>query len=171
MNCITLMCAWMFLPSFVGDDPVEQSIEYNQEVELVEILSEPEDNRIHEISLGLNESEEILRLVRRSTGSENSIAMSDIINSEVVLAVASGKNALMLKCPSCSINQGGTLIFTYLTNGLDDSYASIGLQLTRDDAGWLLRTENGITIENLNMKSRKIFGQVVGIKEILINSY
>ena len=46
---------------------------------------------------------------------------------------------------------------------------NLEMLLERDEVTWKLNTLEGETIRRLTLVSRKIFGKVIGIKEIIVN--
>ena len=152
-----------------------QSIsDWLREIYLVKAISEPEDNRVHDFILHVDEQDEINFLIRRSGDATQEIAMEDLLNGEVVIARSSDKDALLLSCPSFDMEEGGVFVIRYLYNGIIMTYRTFELKLVKvhypeGQDSWVLKTVDDILVETLHIVSRKILGTVVGIKEIGVN--
>lgn len=163
--CLGLFCSLSFLP--IGDRI--QDLQQDQLHQVVEILSQPEDDKIHRMYFHLDDNDNILDLVRISDDSEAYVPFQDLVAGEVVMAVVEGRDAVILSCPECSETNGGTLYFRYLTNGLNDSYDTMSLEIRKDDQ-WNLYFD-AQKVETMTLVSRRVFGRLIGIKEIKINDW
>ena len=138
------------------------------------IISEPQGGLIHTLSAETEETGNLVHLVRETEKSDNKhiITMEELMDHPVVLAHASEKDILILSCEDCSVEEGGSANLSYLYNGMTMAYRNLKMNLEKDEASkhWTLFTEGKeITIESLRLIPRKVFGQVVGIKRIVIN--
>lgn len=137
---------------------------------LVKIISEPENMRIHKINLFLNDLGDILGLSRESGDDIQVICPEELFEREVLLAKASGIDAVFLGCRDCTIYDGGIVNIRYLYNGALSSYRNFEMQLVRDDdTNWSLQTMDGDQIDKLTLLSRRILGKVIGIGAIKVN--
>ena len=166
MQTITAM---IFSLSFIPFGAYVPSTE--QEIPIVEILSEPEDGIIHKMSVTTEENGDLLQVVRKTEDEVTAFPFQSLIDGEVVFARAQDRDALILSCPECTLDTGGTIVFKYLANALNNSWKSQDFQVVKTEDGWSLDTNDGESISTMTMKSAKIFGQVVGIKVITINDW
>ncbi|MFK7873412.1 MAG: hypothetical protein AB8C84_09670 [Oligoflexales bacterium] len=136
----------------------------------IDIVSEPEDGLVHLFELFVDENYHVEGFIRTSSESRQEVALEDLNDRDVILADVEGKAALKLRCESCTPEQGGVAVLTYLYNGLVMSYREFSIELTRvNDRKWLLKDEDGKVIESLYLVSRKFMGHLIGIKEVLVN--
>ena len=150
------------------NDPLQ--IGFPPPFSLVEIISEPENNRIHMINLFLDDMGDILGLTRESGDDIQVICPEELFDGEVLLAKSSGGiDAVFLGCRDCTIYEGGRVNIRYLYNGAISSYRNFEMQLTRDGDDWLLETLEGEQINKLTLIARRIFGKIIGISEIEVN--
>jgi len=161
--CFSLFCALTYFP--MGHNAVDSVME----APMVQILSEPEGNVIHQISVNLDDEGGIIEVTSRSEDYNAAIAFQELIDGEVVLAAAEGIDVLTLSCLGCSKDEGGTLVFGYLKNGLSGKWGSMDFKLAKKGE-WSLSTGKEL-VQTLTLKSNRIFGRVVGIKEILVNDW
>jgi hypothetical protein len=143
---------------------------------LVEILSEPEDNLIHTFLLGEHQSGNVIDVVRRTGDAVQFIKAKEIKDDFVVVAQAEGRDAVLLKCEECNINsteglRSGVIVLRYLHNGITNSYRNFSMDLRKVENIWnLYKKDTDTIIERLTLKSRKIFGRIIGIDDVVINS-
>ena len=158
---------------FSSNEFLQNGLERSQVIQeelLVKIISEPEGGAIHNFLVDVSEEGRIISLIRRSKGSIQVISGEALTSEEVVLARSGEKKALMLSCGGCTVETGGRLKLKYLYNGVSMDYRSLSLQLESSRYGqWELLTNSGEKVYTLKLISRKIFGRLVGIKEIRIN--
>lgn len=138
---------------------------------LVEILSEPENNQLHQLYLHLDEQGDIQAISRISNDSQQYISADELLLDEVVLAHAEGRDAILINCQDCNMQSGGILNMKYLYNGITNSYQNFSMQIRRQQERWNLYTMDDIQIHSLTLKSRLVFGALVGIREIAINEF
>lgn len=144
-------------------------------IKLVDIISEPQDGLIHTLLVQTDDYGDIVNLIRKTENSSNQqvISMEQLMREPVVLAHAEGRDILLLKCEDCTPSEGGAIELEYLYNGMTMRYKDLEMNINPYNAGynsWQLYDEdNEVLIETLRMIPRKIFGQLVGIKKILIN--
>lgn len=144
---------------------------------LTKIISDPEGGKIHNLFLELNQNSHIINLIRELEDQSNKqvIKMTDLMENPVVLAQASGKDILILSCTNCSPDSGGNIKLKYLYNGMTMSYRDLNMKLlfSQETKRWQLFTggnESQTIIQSLRLVPRVIFGQLIGIKRILVNS-
>ena len=62
---------------------------------------------------------------------------------------------------------GGKIKIKYMTSGLTNSYKSKYFMITQTDSSWELTNTNSKTLKGFFFKAKKIFGKIVGIKDII----
>tara|TARA_Y100000991_G_C21961723_1_gene344806 strand:+ start:791 stop:1393 length:603 start_codon:yes stop_codon:yes gene_type:complete len=150
--------------------PLSEKNRFFEQDLLAKIISEPEGGTIHSFIANVQDDGAILSLERKSKDSKQVIPGEEFISSEVVLARADNKKALMVSCLGCSLNFGGELTLHYLYNGVSMDYKKLKLKIAKNRSGyWKIYTLNDVEVKNLKLVSRKIFGRLVGIKEIRVN--
>ena len=140
---------------------------------LARVVSEPEENKIHDFFLKTNNQNEITQVIRKTTDTLQEISIKNLQESQVVLARASNKDALILSCSGCSIRDGGTVKFTYLYDGMLDEYRDYHMLLSKNqENAWKLfsKERRSEIIRHAKIVSNYFLGILIGIKEILINS-
>lgn len=134
---------------------------------LFKIISEPENNLVHELSIGLDESGSITTIVRQSSVDTQTISVEDFTSNKViVVAKNSGRNALTIQCSgTCTKEMGGVIKLSYLYNGINNSYRDLHLVLKREQnsMNWLVLTSEGIKVEYLRITPRHLLGQLIGV--------
>ena len=139
-------------------------------VELVDIIVEPDGNRLHKIFLDLGAALEVIHFVRQAADNKQVIPFEDLDNKEVVLAQAGDRDAVLLGCENCKNDQGGRLNLKYLYNGITMSYRNFPMIIEKNAEGkWLLYTTDWVVISSMRLLTRSIFGQVIGIDGVAIN--
>jgi hypothetical protein len=155
----------------IGAEEVDQSPLL--EKILIKIVSEPEDNRIHDLVLLLDQHDDVIHVVRRSDNGQTVFTPADLQSKEVVLARASDRDAVLLSCQGCTSQVGGILSLKYLNNGLTNSYLTFTAELRREGNEWIMyaNDEDGKTlkVQTLRLRSRKVAGMLIGIRKIEIN--
>jgi hypothetical protein len=139
---------------------------------LVHIISDPQDGLIHFLNLELNEDGSIINFIRQTEDNNDKqiVSMADLIKKPAVLARAADRDILILKCNACNAESGGSLQLDYLYNGMTMSYKHLKLDLIKDGEWKLFSPKNSHDkIISLRLVPRVVFGQLVGIKEILVN--
>ena len=139
-----------------------------REINLLEIISEPEGNKVHLLTLGLDSEGDIVKINRKSQASVQSFSVNDLNESGVVLYRTEGRDVFKLSSRSLDRTMGGDVLLTYLTDGITNRYLDLELNLRRDGDTWYLEDERGNRIRKAVLKSRKFFGKIIGIKEIII---
>ena len=166
---ITLLdSAYGFSKSCINPDhaPPGQSPE---PFELVEIVSEPENNRLHYINLFLSDLDDILGLTRESGSDIQVICPEELFEGEVLLAKSGGIDAVFLGCKDCTVEEGGVVNIRYLHNGALSTYRNLYMNLVRSGNHWELQAAGGEPIYKLTLVARRIFGKVIGISHIAVN--
>ena len=145
------------------------SITFSMELHLADVISEPEDNRVHEFLVEVDDNFDILGLVRKTDESIQRITLEEIIQGMVLLE-KDGFDVITLTCSGCDSVHGGEITLKYLYDGLAKKYRDFYMELLRDGDDWGLFAEKGeIKINTLKLVSRKFFGRLIGIKKILVN--
>ena len=168
-----------------------------REINLIKVISEPEENRIHDFLVYVDEASNLKFLVRKSSPKIQThpieefgdtptipieaeeeiqtIPIEDLTAGEVVIARASDKAALLISCPEFEMEKGGVFVIRYLYNGVMMSYKTLEVKLKRVKGSadqldsWVLMTKGDALIKTLHLVSRKIFGTLIGIDRIDIN--
>ena len=155
-------------PQLESEDSSSNTLLRN--VLISKIISEPEGGAIHEFLLELDENDHIVNILRKNGEDLQRISIIDVINKEVVLAETSGRKALLISCKNCTVNQGGEVNLKYLHNGISMTYKNFKMNIVYRDNNWFLTTLDNQRIDSLRLVSRKIFGRIIGIAEIKVNS-
>ena len=130
------------------------------------MYSEPEDGRIHNLSVISDKDGNLVHFVRESGTSKHVLNIDELLTSEVVMAQAQGRDALLLSCNECNVGEGGPLRLRYLYNGITNSYKSSTVWLRHRHGEWGFFNEDGEKIVRMNLISRRIFGRLIGIDGI-----
>ena len=137
---------------------------------LAEVISEPEGGKIHQFFGIFDDFGNIISLERRSQGDYSKFSLNDIIQREVTIVGMENRSAVLIHCPNCSPEYGGEVEIKYLYNGVSMHYRSFFMNFERHDNDWNLTTQDRKTIiRTLRILPRKIMGQLIGIKEIVVN--
>ena len=148
----------------------EGSIPATEKANSIEIISEPEDGKVHHFELFVDDQYNIEGFIRHSDEGTQEITFDDINNKDVVLAEVKDMPALKLRCDQCTRDQGGRVVLTYLYNGLMPSYKEFYMDLKRvHSTKWELFDESENSIQVLYLVSRILMGYLIGIDEILVN--
>ena len=154
-----------------------KSIFINREIErvfLTRIISEPEGGVVYKLFVDIDKDNNLQALVRVNENNEESvITYESLSQSEVVLARASGRDALILGI-SDGFQQdvGGKIYMRYLYNGISMSYRTFSAELQglpQTEAKWKFISNSGDRIHFLRLIERKILGRTIGIEDIVIN--
>ena len=138
---------------------------------LVTIKSEPEGGLVHELILTTDELNEIMMFTRTSNVSTEDFPIEQILREPVILARAKGKDAVRLSCSDCNPIDGGRVYLSYLFNGITNRYKRLALDLFIEDGEWFLAIPGGEVVNTLTLKSKKLFGQVIGVGRIEVNKF
>jgi len=139
------------------------------EIPILKVISEPEDNLFYSIFLEVNSFGEIQRFKRKENTNVAVYEFKNIING-IVLFRMENREILFMECPICDNIQGGELMIRFLKNGITDQYSEIFLELQMKKERWgFFQHPNPNPIKTLTLKSNKLLGKVIGIKEIEIN--
>ncbi len=142
------------------------------EVQVAEIKSEPENNLIHLLKLGLNADNDIETIIRSSSQSVDEWDVQILKTGSIVLARSSDRDALILSCTdSCDEFSGGNMTISYLYNGIWSTYRDKYFYLLRSGDDWELYTDSNELVENLTLVTNTFWGMVIGIKRIDVNAY
>lgn len=143
-------------------------IAFAKDFHLVKIISEPENNKIHNFLLDLDKNYDIESIVRTTTNERQVIKLDLLAGKDYTLLKSDGRDVIILQCHNCDSVHGGDLGIKYLRNGLSMKYKVLNLNLQREGDEWALKHE-GTKVHTLTIKPRKVLGQLVGIRKILIN--
>jgi hypothetical protein len=153
-------------------DDLENQTDFTAEKELVQIISEPEDNKVHKFIINLDDAGNFRGLIRRSTTDEATFSTTDFFNKEVVVAKASDRDAVLLSCQNCTESAGGTLRMRYLYNGLTGSFNVFDMKIVRENNNWILYANDDsgeVKVHTLRLRSRKLGDILIGIRKIEVN--
>jgi hypothetical protein len=137
----------------------------HREQPLVTIISEPQGEREHHVSVVVEADGRIREVIRRSTAGHSVATADDLIRGRVALA---GHDALLVSCPECDARTGGRLVLEYLNNGVTGRYVSRSVRLERRVDGFRLTTEQGEPIQRLRLTARRFLGMLVGIGDVVV---
>jgi hypothetical protein len=139
------------------------------EIPILKVISEPEDNLIYSIFLEVNSFGEIQRFKRKYNTNTDLFEFKKMINGFVLFRMEN-REVLFMECPICDNIQGGELMIRFLKNGITNQYSEVFLGLEKKNEIWgFFQHPNPIPIKTLFLKSNKLLGKVIGIKEIEIN--
>lgn len=139
---------------------------------LVTIKSEPEGDLIHRLIMTTDDENSITMITRTSAVSTDEFSIQQILEETLVLARSEGMNAVLLTCFDCDPAEGGLVSLSYLYNGISQTYRNLNLDLSVDSDGfWSLYTADGELVESLTLKPKKLFGQLIGIDRIEVNTF
>ncbi len=142
------------------------------EYKMFEVKSEPENNMIHELKLGLNAQGDIETIIRSSWETEDVFDVQDLINDEIVINQQSGIDTIVLSCNTCDEFNGGDVTLKYLYNGISNIYHYRHFYLVRTSTDdWEFYTDDDVLVNNLTLRSNLLFGILIGIKQVDVNAY
>lgn len=140
-----------------------------QERVIIKIISEPENNKSHDFSLMVDGNGDIVELMRKSGNDVQKFSLEELVGKDQVLLRAEGRDVIILQCPNCDAVHGGDVGIKYMRNGLSMTYKVFKMVLRRSGDTWKAFTIKNEKINSLRIKSRILFGQLVGIKKIEVN--
>ena len=112
---------------------------------------------------------DILKLKRRGPSINELYDFRKIIEGVVLLAIEK-KDVFFMECPNCDSVYGGEIMIRFLKNGITNQYSEIFIDLAKKNDRWgFFTTDNPTLIKTVALKSNKLLGKVIGIKEIEIN--
>lgn len=134
------------------------------------VLSEPEDNAVHELKLELDASGAIAAFSRTGAGTVTRYAFDQMKDTEVGLAWAGRRRVATLECRPCDAATGGHLRLRYLHNGITGGQRMLELDLVRRDDGSFTLTSAVAAepVQRLRLTSRRWLGVLIGIDRIAI---
>lgn len=138
-----------------------------REVKLFEIISEPEGNKKHVLTFTVDEEGDILKASRKSKGSVHNFSVDDLNEGGVILYHTEGRDVIKLSSNSFDRVHGGDVLMTYLTDGITNVYNKFPIVIKRTGDLWVAQ-KGGKKIRQLILKSRKFFGKVIGIREVIV---
>ncbi len=141
----------------------------DREQVLVTIISEPEDNLVHQLIMVIAPDGRLRHLVRRSKEDETIATLQALRAGEVVMARTDGRASVMLSCPACDLTKSGIAHLRYITNGLLGRYGRMKMRVERrGDGSFHLWSMEGERIERLRLTSRRWLGILIGVKSVRI---
>jgi len=140
---------------------------FSIELPLAEVISEPENNRVHNFLAEVDENFDVLGMVRKADETTQKLALEEIVEG-VVLIKKEGFDVITLSCSNCDSVHGGDINLKYLYSGLSKQYRDFKMELVRDGDNWALFSGKE-KISYLKLVSRKFMGRLIGIKTILVN--
>ena len=91
------------------------------------------------------------------------------LSTGIVLYNSKGHDVIILKAPVLDVTHGGKVEVSYLTDALTGSYDSLEVEAEHQPSLWeiMVDDETGYhAVTHAFFKSRKVFGQIVGIDSI-----
>ncbi len=141
----------------------------NQTQPLLNVFSEPEDWQIHNLFVSVDQNQNLLALIRKTGAEQQIIPQEELFRKETSLARASGRDAIFVRCKG-SKETGGRIIIKYLYDGILKKYREMEGELRKNSAGkWQMYTLKKVPVQKLTLKSRKLFGRLIGIDRIDVN--
>jgi len=151
---------------------------FGLEKNLVKIFSQPEGGITHNLKIVVDRNYDVVGF-KRITKSSNIISyfsLQELVEKEVSLGTIKHPKGntlrpFILQCSNCDSTQGGDLIIKFLRSGVNPNrlkYKKFELRLVRESDNWFLFYKNE-KVKSLKLLSRKIFGNLVGIKKIEVN--
>jgi len=143
---------------------------YSLDLPLADVISEPEDNRVHKFLVEVDDNFDIRGLVRKTEETIQRINLEEVIEGFVLLN-KEGLDVIILTCPGYDSVHGGEITLRYLYDGLAKKYRDFNMELLRDGDDWSLFTvSEKIKINTLKLVARRFLGRLIGIKKILVNT-
>ena len=132
---------------------------------IIEIKSEPENNKLHHIVIFLNHDKTINSMIRDSGHKLVYIDINRLKKKEkLVLSEFNNRNILYLHSNNFNYMVGGSLIFKYLYNGAIKQYKEKYFELKSKNDIWnVYDLEENHLITNMRLKSKKIGKKLIGI--------
>lgn len=133
---------------------------------LMQIVSEPQNNLIHEVFLHLNALQEIIAVSREGGGDVTTFTIEDTNNDKVLLAESQGYKAVFLSCKekNCTPSMGGSFDLEFLKNALFKAYGHFNLEIRKVAGEWHAYTDKGLRLHSI-----KLVKGMVGIRKIEVN--
>jgi len=161
-----------------GSSPLLYEFWTQKEQQLLKIESEPENGKLHYLNLILDQNNDILSLKRTTKNStyQSFFTLDQVITGAVSLAKMRHPNGqdlkpILLSCSNCDSTSGGDILIRYLRSGINPNrlrYRDFHAELRRVGDQWVLFKKDEV-IKSIKLVSRKLMGQVVGIKKIVLN--
>ena len=151
---------------------------FGLEKNLVKIFSEPEGGITHKLNIIVDKDYDVVGFKRITKSSKiiSYFSLQELVEKEVSLGTIKHPKGntlrpFILQCSNCDSTQGGDLTIKFLRSGVNPNrlkYKNFELRLVRERDNWFLLYKNE-KVKNLKLVSRKIFGNLVGIKKIEVN--
>lgn len=136
---------------------------------LVTIISEPEDNLVHQLIMVIAPDGRLRYVVRRSKEDETVTTLQALSAGEVVMARTDGRASVMLSCSGCDAQGSGITRLRYISNGILRRYGKLEMRIERsDDGSFRLWSMEGVRVERLRLTSRRWLGLLIGVKSVEI---
>ena len=143
---------------------------FSETQSLLQVVSDPENGRIHTLFIKVDENNNLLALVRRSSEDEQTISHEDLFHKDTLLARADGHDAIFLGCKNGTREVGCRISMKYLYDGVWGTYREMQGELRRNLSGrWEIRTLAGVLVQRLTLRSRTFMGRLIGVDRIDVN--
>lgn len=107
-----------------------------------------------------------LKMKDRKKGDITNFAMGNL-RSGVVLRKEGSHKVIIVKSNDFEFDRGGHLKVDYLYNGITGSRKSLDLKVDYNGSTWTVYSR-GSKVNRLHFKGKKVFGKIVGIKEVQV---
>jgi len=84
----------------------------------------------------------------------------------IVLKVQKETEVVSMSSDNFAAHNGGKITLKYLKSYLSKSYGTVSFTIDRLGDSWIAKDEDGNTFTKINMKAKKFFGKVIGIKKV-----
>jgi hypothetical protein len=141
----------------------------NENQGLLEVVSEPEDGIVHKLLVAVDQNGNLLALIRQTNQEQQIILQEALFQNETSLARASGRDAIFVHGKGDRV-KGGKIILKYLYDGIWNTYRQKEFSLKNiENRKWQLQTLQNVPIYRLTLRSKKLFGRLIGIDRIDVN--
>lgn len=149
--------------------PTQPDRAKDREQVLLTIISEPEDNLVHQVVMVIAPDRTLRHIVRRSKEDETIATARQLREGEVVMARTDGRASVTLSCPKCDATNSGLTHLRYISNGIFRRWATMTMKIDRtEDGSFRLWSLQGERIERLRLTSRRWLGLLIGVKSVEI---
>lgn len=158
------------VPAAYESEDEDEDFYFSETQPLLQVVSDPENGRIHNLLVGVDDNNNLLALIRRSSSDEQTISHEDLFHKDTPLARASGHDAIFVGCKSGSREVGCRISIRYLYDGIWGTYREMQGNLTRNASGrWEIQTLSGVPVRRLTLRSRTFMGKLIGVDRIDVN--
>ena len=150
--------------------PTQPDSAKDREQVLLTIISEPEDNLVHQVVMVIAPDRTLRHIVRRSKEDETIATAQQLREGEVVMARTDGRASVTLSCPKCDETNSGITRLRYISNGVFRRWGTMAMKIDRtEDGSFRLWSLQGERIEKLRLTSRRWLGVLIGVKSVEID--